>query len=373
MDRMTEFLKEMSRKAGGCAAAVYRGGRPLFVGCEGMASGGIPADEHTAFRLASMTKPLTAAAALLCAEEGLLSLDDPVSRYLPAFRAPRLAVKTAEGYTAGAQTECFTVRALLTHSAGVGAGGSGDVQLEAVKPREGDTLASAVERYAEVLLEFAPGTAQMYSPVIGFDIVARIVEIVSGMPYGEFLGKRITGPLGMDRTSYLLTDYPEGGLASTYTDEGGVLREERPESNFGDFPAGYTGGGAGLISTLEDYVRFAETLRLSRKGEGLLSRESALELSRPQLAKEVVGIEDGSFNWGLGVRVLPKTTEYQPLPAGSFGWSGAYGTHFWVDPANDLVAVYMHNSHTYGGAGAPHTVAFERAVTEEFISGGKRI
>ena len=86
-------------------------------------------------------------------------------------------------------------------------------------------------------------------------------------------------------------------------------------------------------------------------------------MSRPQLSKEIEGISD-FYNWGLGVRALAAQCEWQPLPAGSFGWSGAYGTHFWVDPAGGAVAVYMHNSRTFGGAGAPHTLEFERLVCE---------
>lgn len=359
---MIGFLNEMvsSRKIAGCTALIFRRGECLFRGSVGMAREA-PVGEHTAFRLASMTKPVTAAAALLCVQDGLLRLDDPVSEYLPAFSELRLAERTENGFRAGKRTDGLTIRRLLTHSAGIGAGAAGDLQYPAFKPEGG--LAGTVDRYARMLLDFAPGTAQMYSPVVGFDIVARVVEVVSGMPYEKFLQTRLFAPLGMRETSYRLEDYRAEQLAACYRDENGTLVEE-PLGNFGDFPKDYPGGGAGLISTADDYMRFAEMLRRARRGEEtLLTQESARELSRPQLSESMEGICP-TFNWGLGVRVLSLQTEHQPLPAGSFGWSGAYGTHFFVDPEDELSAVYLHSSITYGGAGAAHTVAFERAVMD---------
>lgn len=366
---MQEFLDEMvsSRKVAGCAAAVYRGGKCLFRGFAGVARADVPVGEHTAFRLASMTKPVTAVAALLCVQDGLFSLDDSASKFLPAFGKMRLAVIDGGKLTAGGPAGEFTLRQLLTHSAGIGAGEAGEMQYAAFCPRDGDTLATAVERYAGMLMDFRPGTAQFYSAVVGLDIVARIVELASGISYGEFVHDRIFAPLGMEETSYLLTGRAWETIASNYRAEGGELIEEEALRNFNDFPLGYTGGGAGLLSTLGDYVRFAEMLRRARKGEReILTQESAIEMSKPQLDESIGGIYP-IFNWGLGVRALSLRNEDQPLTAGSFGWSGAFGTHFWVDPANDLTAVYMHNSSTYGGAGAPHTLAFERAVMREFL------
>lgn len=358
---MIEFLNEMvPRKVAGCAAIIHRGGKCVFRGFAGMARAGTPVNEHTAFRLASMTKPVTAVAALLCIQDGLLRLDDPVSEYLPAFHGMRLAELSDGELRAGGTQDDFTLRQLLTHSAGVGAGKAGDLQYPTFKPKT--DLSASVAGYSQMLLDFRPGSAQMYSPIIGFDIVARLVETVSGTPYEEFLQRRVFGPLGMKETSYRLSRFKEEDIASTYREDGGKQIEEPTTSNFDDFPPDYTGGGAGLMTTADDYARFAEMLRRARNGEdAILSRESALELSRPQLDESMEGICP-IFNWGLGVRVLSLQTEWQPLPATSFGWSGAYGTHFFVDPADDLTAVYLHSSSTYGGSGAPHTVAFERAV-----------
>ena len=353
-------------KVYGAAAAVSVNGERVFTGYAGFsdADGRYPVGEHTAFRLASMTKPVTAAAILLCLQRGLLRLDDKVSDYIPAFGEMYVAEKAQNGWVRGRRAEPITLRRLLTHTSGLGSGAYVDSVYGSVKPRSGDTLQSAAGRYAGCFLDFMPGTAQYYSAVLAFDVLAAVVERATGADYGSFVKKEIFLPLGMERTSYRLSDFSPCDLARTCACKDGVLTPEPLHSAFEDFPAGYTGGGAGLVSTLNDYMLFAEELLRALSGKGrILSRESAAEMSRPQLSKEIEGISD-FYNWGLGVRALAAQCEWQPLPAGSFGWSGAYGTHFWVDPAGGAVAVYMHNSRTFGGAGAPHTLEFERLVCE---------
>lgn len=364
---LKRYLNEIiaDRKAAGCCAAVYVNGERRFRAFLGESGEGRAVNEHTAFRLASMTKPITAVAVLLLEQDGLLRVTDPVSAYLPAYGELYVAKKTDRGFVAGERAGEVTIRMLLTHSSGIGSGEIGDVQNAAMRPQGNDTLASAVDRYASGLLDFAPGTAQMYSPVLGFDVAARIVEIVSGMPYGKFVRERIFLPLGMRETSYNLTDYDRDNLAVTYRTENGELIPEPLLHNFDVFPAGYTGGGAGLISTLDDYCKFAESLRVSYEGgEGILSFRQAREMAKPQLDLTIGGVSP-EFNWGYGVRAIAQRSAAQRLNGGSFGWSGAYGTHFWIDPVNRMTAVYMHNSSTYGGAGAPHTVDFENAVLDD--------
>lgn len=362
-----DFMREMveSGKISGCAAAVYRRGECLFrefVGY-GDAKKTMPLGKDSAFRLASMTKPVTAAAALVCRQRGLLRLDAPLCEYLPEFSRMFLARKTENGFARGEAAKTpVTLLHLLTHSAGLGAGPAGDFQYHSVKPREGDTLASAVNRYAGVWLDFEPGSAQMYSPVLGLDTVARVVEIVSGEPYGDFVRKNIFAPLDMKNTSYRLEDFEKKNIVLSCASRDGALEEFETLHNFDDFPAGYTGGGAGLLSTLDDYVKFAEMLRRGAAGEGeILTKESVNLMKKPWLSDSIEGVCD-IFNWGLGVRALRAQSDAQPLSEGSFGWSGAYGSHFWVDPEKQVSAVYMHNSLTFGGAGAPHTLRFEKEV-----------
>ncbi len=355
------------RIAGACAL-VCKDGDPVFCDYEGYtgADGKIKISENSAFRLASMTKPITATAVLLCAEKGLLGLSRKVRDFIPGTGDLYVAEKRNGEWVKGEKADDVTLFQLLTHSSGVGCGEIESTEFAKVKPGEGDTLATTTARYGKALLAFRPGTAQAYSPVMGFDLLARVVEVVSGISYGEFLKREIFAPLRMNFSSYLLSDFRREDLVSSCSYENGVLNGSLPETNFGDFPVGYTGGSAGLVSTLGDYGRFAnELLRCYRGGEGILSRESAVMMGTPQLdEKKIPGVYD-FFNWGLGVRAMRVCRDWQPLPAGSYGWSGAYGTHFWVDPENGVTAVYMHNSATFGGAGAPHTLAFERAVTED--------
>lgn len=362
------FLDEMisSQKTAGCCAAVYVGGVSRFRRFAGYvdAEKKTGLGENSVFRLASMTKPVTAAAVLLCVQDGLMNLDDAVSKFLPSYNGMYVARRTEGGFKRGERARTITVRQLLTHTSGIGCGMTGDAQYADMKPREGDDLSTATERYSCSLLEFQPGSAQAYSPVMAMDVAARIVEIVSGTSYGEFLRSRIFLPLGMS-ASYDFKNFSQQDRVITYSERDGVLFPEDSNHNFDTFPAGYTGGGAGLLCTLGDYCIFAEMLRKCHSGEaGLLSNAAARELAKPQLNAGMEGIYD-FFNWGLGVRTVSIQTDFQPLTAGSFGWSGAYGTHFWVDPARGVTAVYMHNSATYGGAGAPHTLAFERAVMSD--------
>jgi CubicO group peptidase (beta-lactamase class C family) len=197
-------------------------------------------------------------------------------------------------------------------------------------------------------------------------MLVRIVEEVSQMPYAEFIKKNIFDKLGMANTSYKLSDFDKKDIAISYKLIDGKLVGTSPENNFGDYPDGYTGGGAGLISTLDDYTTFAEAILESYVNDGGLIKKSSVELmKKPWLDKKIAGVSP-TFNWGLGVRVVNMQTDWQRLTPGAFGWSGAYGSHFWIDVDKKIVAVYMHNSESFGGAGVQHTLDFERAVYEQF-------
>lgn len=365
MREMTE-----SGKVPGCAAAVRRDGKPLFREFVGYSDidNHIPVSEHTAFRLASMTKPVTATSVLLCMERGLLRLDDVAAKYIPALNDIYLAKKNPDGsFSRGEQIHTpIRICDLLTHSSGFGTGESGGWLYEQLKPRQGDTIKSTTDRYAaNALLAFPPASAQEYSPVMAFDLLVRIVEETSGMGYADFVRQNIFDPLGMTNTSYKLTDFAAKDLAISYKLTDGKLVGKTPDSNFADYPDGYTGGGAGLIATLDDYVKFAQAILDSYlTGGGLLQKTSVELMKKAWLDETKIAGLAPTFNWGLGVRVVNMKTDWQRLTDGSFGWSGAYGSHFWIDCKERLVAVYMHNSDTFGGAGAPHTLDFEHAVMQ---------
>lgn len=355
------------KKISGACVAVMKEGMPIFRGFYGYADidRQIPVNEDSVFRLASMTKPVTAVAVMLCVQDGLLDTEMPIDELLPEFAQMWLSEKSGERLSRGLKAKNkILLRHLLCHSSGLGCGESGDIQYKKFKPQGDLDLASAVHGYSQTFLEFEPGSAQAYSPVFALDVAARMVEIVSRKNYAEFVSERIFRPLGMDHTSYNLSDYKDGQCVLTYTSRDGKLSAKPTEHNFDEFPSGYTGGGAGLISSLDDYCKFSTELLFALRGKGrILSKESADEIRRPRFDTSIPGIFD-FFNWGYGVRVVGAKNDIQALTPGSFGWSGAYGTHFWVDPVRGITAVYMHNSDTYGGAGAPHTQALERLVMQ---------
>ena len=148
-------------------------------------------------------------------------------------------------------------------------------------------------------------------------------------------------------------------------EEKSVVKPTKPGTIFEGFPTTYFAGGAGLASTLRDYIRFAEMLQNGGRLDGvqILTEDSVRQMATPQLPK---AIAPGNEVWGLGVRVIARDA-YGPLPVGTFGWSGAYGTHFWVDPVNKITAIYLKNSHYDGGSGAKTARQMEEDVHQSLL------
>ena len=388
----------------GVCAGVWIGGEQVVDVCLGQrdAVNGIPMTRDSLFRMASMTKPVAGCAAMQMVEAGKLELDAPISRWLPAYEKMEVAVATPEGeiLTTRPADRPITLRMLLTHSSGLGSGPAGNTQFGKMTREQRATLASAVDAYADFALDFQPGTAQMYSGMCGLDVVCRLVEIVSGMPYDEYLRQNVFGPLEMPDTTFAPTEEQMAReVAFVDARDGKMIPVEiSPRSGFEFFADGYTGGGAGLFSTLEDYSHLAQMYLNGGeyKGRRILSAESVAQMATPQLPEHFGGMWRRQ-NWGLSMRTMSETAPViwvgdeaaggrttgiygecfyaldtklvdpgQPLTPGSFGWSGAYGTHFWMDPAKNLCAVYLSNLKDGGGAGAPTAFEFERDVMAGF-------
>ena len=366
-----EVNKDLAEgKVGHAVIMVHQAGEMVYSGTFGethIGMGDKPATD-TMFRLASMTKPITAIAALICIDRGLFSLDDKIEKYLPEYRDLEIGRLDENGNIVIVRKNPTppTIRHCLSHSSGIGSMPLGDKLFSMMGINKDTNLQKVVDHYANNPIAFEPGTAEFYSPVVGLDIIARIIELTSGMSYGEFVRKEITEPLGMKDTTFAPTpeqwdrmiglhNRVDGKSVPAYSDEGCV---------FGNFPVTYTCGGAGLASTADDYMIFAEMLLgEGKRGDVRIVSEEAVRLMRtPQLPEAVMPVHQ---NWGLGVRVITKDY-YVRLPVGAFGWSGAYGSHFWVDPENKVIGIYMKNSFYDGGSGTYTGARFEEMVQQSF-------
>ena len=316
----------------------------------------MPITNTTLFRLASMTKPITAVATLVAMEKGFLSLDDTVDKYIPAFK--QIQIKDASGKVSGFKKQP-TILNILTHTSGIG---SDSQKLAVMTGADQATLDSAITFYIGSGLDFEPGTKQAYSATGAFDVLVKIIETATGEDYLQFLQKNIFEPCNMKDTTFIPSDEQWGRLVDMHQQvDGENAVATLPEGCiFGNVPVTHYLGGAGLVSTLQDYANFAKMLLNGGQGENgkVISKTSVKLLSSPQISKDVM---PGNARWGLGVRVITKKS-YPYLPVGSFGWSGAYGSHFWIDPVNNVFAVYMKNSQVDGGASNESANKFEKAV-----------
>ncbi len=351
-------------KAFGSAYCVMQDGQVVYERCFGhtSADGGVPVTADTLFRLASMTKPVTAFAALILVDRGLLRLSDPVTAYVPAFADVPITEVAEDGtlVTLGAPQTSPTILHILTHTSGIGSDGRKIAHMTAADKR---TVDATVAFHAKMGLDFEPGTRQQYSGSGAFDVLVKIIETVTGTDFLAFLQKEIFTPLGMRDTTFIPTAEQWGRMVSMHTVADGQNADApmREGCVMSDYPCTHFLGGSGLVSTLRDYTAFAAML-LDR-GRGLISEDTFSLMCTPAVSKEIMPIHE---RWGLGVRVITEEY-YEDLPVGSFGWSGAYGTHFWVDPVNKIAAVYLRNSLVDGGSGSRSARDFERAVRRSLV------
>lgn len=330
----------------GSHVRVFQHGKEVMDRCYGFKGTGqaaLAGDEL--YRIASMTKPVTGLALLIEQERGHLNIFDNVADYLPEFAEMRLA----DGSLAENRIKIYQ---LVSHCSGVG-----DIQLEGTAA-ESFNLDSAVVQLSKKPLEYEPGTGNRYSTG-AFDVAARIIEKVSGMEYGEYLKKNIFDKLGMKDTSFEPTPEQWDRMVSLFCrDDDGKLYNQKEDRRyvFGNYPCAYHAAGAALASTTDDYIKFALMLYHGGKLPG--HRRVIGKKALRQYWEPLAGA--GSQRWGMGVRVV--CAEGRTLPVGTYGWSGAYGTHFWIDPVNDIVAIYMINQGFEGGAGSASSVEFEKDV-----------
>lgn len=353
-----------SNKVFGSGYLVMQRGEVAYKGYFGYAS----ADkrelgDRTMFRLASMTKPFTAIAALILVERGLLSLEDRVSEFIPAYK-DAVITKTEDGklIALGKIQTPITVRHLLTHTSGIG---SSDLEkAKLLTARDRITATSLSARYASFGVDFEPDSRQCYSGVAAFAALGVIIERLSGKSLQEFYTEEIFKPCGMQDTTFIPSQEQWSRLMAMHGQDrqGNNITVAMPEGClFEAFPCTHCVAGAGLASTLTDYAKFATMLLHKGKTPTgrILSEAVFAEMSKPRV------VVDASSYWGLGVRVIGEG--YPCLSKGTFGWSGAYGSHFWVDPENEIVAVFMKNSKVDGGSANCSAISFENAVNSALV------
>jgi CubicO group peptidase (beta-lactamase class C family) len=312
----------------------------------------IPMTLDTRVRIASMTKPITAAAAMTLVEDGLLDLDDPVSKYIPVAAHLRVATgherNAAGGFDTVALSSPLRVRHLLMFASGIGGNTSigDDSDLEALWQERGvsggsGSLRERVERALTLPLFEQPGTVWRYGG--SADVLARVMEVASGRPFREILEQRIFRPLGMSHTEHLPPPERQGDLARIYTqDEDGhlVLVQKRIDEE-----RDWTPGGGGLVSTVGDYMRFGLMMRNRGMLEGvrILEPETVEEMTRPHIESGVLvdqGLE--GLGWGLGMSVVVDSEKSITIDRdGDFWWAGYFGTYWSVSPEADLVGVVL--------------------------------
>jgi CubicO group peptidase (beta-lactamase class C family) len=302
-----------------------------------------PMQKDAIFRIASMSKPITGVAVMMMLEEGKLRLSDPVSKFLPEFKDAKVAGPS--GVVAADRD--LTIRDLLTHTNGLMTGGAG-TKMGPPRPVAGDTLATYIPRLGAVPLDFQPGTQWAYSGLAGPDTLSRIVEIVSGKPYDEFLRTRIFEPLGMKDTFFYPPDDRRPRMVTLYSKSPNGLVKAANQDGFS--LKTYFSGAGGLMSTAEDYLQFAQMLLNGGvlNGKRLLSPRT-VELMSSNHVGDMFNGKLGRPAHGMGYGLLVGIVEDGVAAGlrvsnGSFGWDGAYGTQTWIDPKEKMVTIVMINT-----------------------------
>ncbi|MEO1246416.1 MAG: serine hydrolase domain-containing protein [Pseudomonadota bacterium] len=311
----------------------------------------------TIFRIASQTKALVSVGIMLLQEDGRLLLSDPVGKYLPEFQETTVAVPDGTGgYDIVTAERPITLRDLLTHTAGIGYGTGIAADRWEVAGITGwyfadrdEPIAATVSRMAGLPFEAQPGERWVYG--YATDILGVLIEQLSGQSLDSYLRQRLFEPLGMSDTHFFLPPAKRERLAAVYSiaDDGSLQRAPDSAAMLGqgayvDGPRQSFSGGAGLVSTASDYARFLQMLLNGGELDGvrLLSRKTVELMTVSHTGHSQLGDNLPGAGFGLGFYVVQDLGgRGQPGSVGEFGWGGAYHTSYWVDPAEELVVVYL--------------------------------
>ncbi|MGH9146620.1 MAG: serine hydrolase domain-containing protein, partial [Vicinamibacterales bacterium] len=352
IDRVLQQYVDESRIAG-AVALVLRDGQPVYERAVGWSDkeAGRRMTLETIFRIASQTKAITSVAILSLVEEGKVGLNDPVSRFIGPFAKTTVAVRQEGGVTFVPAKRPITIRDLLTHTAGISYGTQSDVaslyEAKGLGPAAGfgwytadknELICETMERLASLPFSAQPGEAWVYG--YNTDVLGCVVERASGMALDEFVRTRITDPLGMKATRFFLPAAERDRLAVLYGNgsDGRIARSPagaRGQGDYIDGPRRSFAGGAGLLSTARDYARFLEMIRNGGVLEGT-------RILAPRTVELMTTNQVGSLHsttglgFGLGFQTTDRYGANGLDSQGAFGWGGAYGTLYRVDPDAQL-------------------------------------
>lgn len=338
----------------GAVTAVARHNKLVWYEAQGFSNveTNVPMNKDSIFRMASSTKHITAVAILMMMEAGKLALDDKVSRFIPSFKNPKVALappgaKDASQVKIVPADREITIKDLLTHTSGLSSYGElinpGPGSLvNKIERKSDDTLADYVPRLGSAVLDFQPGTKWRYSPLDGFDVLMHIVEITSGKPADEFMRERIFKPLEMRETYFKLPAEKKARVVGLYgAYKNGKWDNAKPI--LPDDPNKYISGAGGLYSTVHDFMQFDEMLLNlgSLNGRRMLKAETVTLMTRNHVGSlfaEWIPFITGGFGFGLGVGIVEDPQKGAGRSVGAFGWGGAYGTESWADPKPGIAA-----------------------------------
>ncbi len=315
-----------------------------------------PMENDTLFRIFSMTKAITSAAALILMEEGKLKLDDPIEKFLPELKAPKVLV--TEG-TAIPAKRSPTVRDLLCHTAGFSSARSAHpvsrFYREVGYLKKELPLLGKIAALKTVPLHYQPGDQWIYG--ISSDVLAAVISRAAGMPFEQFLRQRLLVPLGMNDTSYSVSAEKVGRLSVSYRVRKGKLKvaDSAVGSSYLRDPI-FKGGGSGLVSTITDYARFLRMIENGGEFQGkrYLKKETVDLMRTNQLPKNIPAISFGKdvrhgtgYGLGFSVRFAHDDRWDKDSLVGEYGWGGAASTHYWLCPQHDLIVITMEQTMPY--------------------------
>lgn len=384
MDRISSVIEQFieAEHITGAAVRVCNKDSILFDGAYGFADleRKQPVTANTMYRLCSMSKPITGICIMKLVEEGKLHLYDPIFAFIPSMKYGEVAAVDQNGVQKRIPLKReITIYDCLTHSSGIGTGAlrcGTDIDTVSTdfvisKLHSGMTLKERVTLYAQSPLDFQPGEGTGYSAILAFDMLAYVVECASGLPFNTYLQKEITEPMGIRDLTYEPNREQLSRLGPVVGKQDGKLFDDTQTSILWQIvdptASGYHSGSGGLIGSLEAYSAVANMLLNGGIYNGVrILKEETVRMMRGIGTQQGLRFEEEAY-WGLSVAVFDRPwTVNRGLAPNSYGWSGAFGTHFYIDPENELAVTLMTCGTHLAGADSDVSWAVERAVYDMF-------